>query len=69
MVFMSLPDNEPHGQYPGVFDYWFQRFTEVQDDHYWALLIWDRIIITVIFHDPKCSTVEAPAPVCRSRQK
>jgi hypothetical protein len=91
MVFMSLPDNEPHGQYPGVFDYRFQRFTEVQDDHYWALLIWDRIIITVIFHDPKCSceqclfrpagavvqgqtsvrrsTVEAPAPVCRSRQK
>lgn len=53
-VFMSLPDNEPHGEYPGVFDYRFQRFTETQDVHYWALLIWDRIIITVIFHDPKC---------------
>jgi hypothetical protein len=61
MIFMSLPDNEPHGQYPGVFDYRFQRFTEVQDIHYWALLIWDSIIITVIFHDPKCSCEQ-----CRS---
>jgi hypothetical protein len=61
-VFMSRPDNEPHGQYPGVFDYRFQRFTEVQDIHYWALLIWDRIIITVIFHDPKCSCEQ-----CQSR--
>jgi hypothetical protein len=53
-VFMSVP-NEPYGQYPGVFDYRFQRFSEGQDIHYWALLIWDCIIITVMFHDPKCS--------------
>jgi hypothetical protein len=62
-TFMGLADNEPQGQYPGVFAYRFQRFTEALDVHYWALLIWDRIILTVIFHDPRCDCMQ-----CRSRR-
>jgi len=63
-TFMSLPDNESHGRYPGVFAYRFGRFTdEVQDVHYWALLIWDRIIVTIIFHDPTCDCEQ-----CRTRR-
>jgi hypothetical protein len=54
-AFMSLPDNEPDGRYPAVFDYRFQNVTEGQTNaHYWAMLLWDRIIITVVFHDPAC---------------
>lgn len=54
-VFMALPDNGEHGQYPGVFAYRFQNLTEEQvKAHYWAMLFWDRIIITVAFHDPAC---------------
>ena len=51
LYFANLPDNKPHGIYPGVFDYRFQKFSV---EHYWALLLWDRIIVTVIFHDPTC---------------
>jgi hypothetical protein len=62
-AFMSLPDNEPHGQYPGVFDYRFQNLTEAHANaHYWAMLFWDRIIITVAFHDPAC-----PCEECQHR--
>jgi hypothetical protein len=50
--FVGLPDNPPRGKYPGVFDYRFQKFSEA---HYWAMLFWDRIIMTVIFHDPSCT--------------
>ena len=50
--FVGLPDNPSHGRYPGIFDYKFQMFPE---GHYWALLFWDRIIMTVIFHDPACT--------------
>ena len=54
-AYMSLPDNEPHGQYPGVFDYRFQNLTEAHvNAHYRAMLFWDRIIMTVAFHDPAC---------------
>jgi hypothetical protein len=50
-VFINLPDTPSRGQYPGVFDYKFLKFPEA---HYWALLFWDRIIVTVVFHDPSC---------------
>jgi hypothetical protein len=44
-AFVALPDNEEHGQYPGVFAYRFQNFTEAHvNGHYWAMLFWDRII-------------------------
>jgi hypothetical protein len=52
LYFVGLPDNPSRGQYPGVFDY---KFQEAPEGHYWALLLWDRIIMTVAFHDPACS--------------
>ena len=49
----SLSDDETHGRYGGVFDY---RFRVIETDlgklNYWAFLIWDRIIMTLYFHDP-----------------
>ena len=49
----DLPDDVTHGRYCGVFDY---RFRSFETDHgklnYWAFIIWDRIIVTVYFHDP-----------------
>ena len=49
----DLPDDETHGRYPGVFDYRFNAFeTDLGKLNYWAFLIWDRIIVTVCFHDP-----------------
>jgi hypothetical protein len=57
-VFVNLPENPSrgHGEYPGVFDYKFQKYPE---GHYWALLFWDRIIMTVLFHDSSCSCDKA----------
>jgi hypothetical protein len=46
---------QSRGLYPGVFDYKFEKFPESNNLHYWALLLWDRIIIRVIFHDPACA--------------
>ncbi len=46
---------QSRGQYPGVFDYKFDKFPESGDLHYWALLFWDRIIVRVAFHDPACA--------------
>jgi hypothetical protein len=49
-------NHDSRGRYPGVFDYRFDHFTEAAPAsvHYWALMLWDRIIVTVIFHDPDC---------------
>lgn len=54
-VFMSVAGNTEYGAYPGIFAYRFHKFTEANDLNYWALLLWDRIIITVAFHSPNCS--------------
>jgi len=51
---IGLPDNPVRGQYPGVFDYKFAKFAEVHNFNYWAMLLWDRIIMIVKFHDPAC---------------
>lgn len=55
------------GTYPGVFDYKFDTFPEAKNLHYWLLLLWDRIIVRVAFHDPTCTcttcTPERPAEV------
>jgi hypothetical protein len=48
---------QSRGLYPGVFDYKFETFPESNNLHYWALLLWDRIIIRVVFHDPACTCV------------
>jgi hypothetical protein len=52
-VFMQQPGNDAKGIYPGAFDYRFRTFN-VRGGylHYWAILLWDRIIITLIFHTP-----------------
>ena len=50
----NLPDDKTHGRYAGIFDYRFRVF-ELDFGkklHYWAFLIWDRIIMTGAFHDP-----------------
>lgn len=52
LAFDKLSESKSRGRYPGVFDYKFQNFPEA---HYWALLLWDQIILTVIFHDPSCT--------------
>lgn len=63
-VRISLPDERPpddffllaeeatRGLYPGVFDYRFARFPEVHNFQYWTMLLWDRLILMVTFHDP-----------------
>lgn len=51
---LGLPDDPVHGQYPGVFDYKFAKFAEVHNFNYWAMLVWDRIILIMTFHDPAC---------------
>jgi hypothetical protein len=48
---------EAHGAYEAVFSYRFEHFKDDANEHsihYWALLLWDSILITVIFHDPAC---------------
>lgn len=61
-MFMRLGGIAEHGAYPGVFAYRFHKFPEANDLHYWAMLLWDRIIITVLFHDPSCSCPECILP-------
>ena len=49
----GLADDEIYGVYGGVFDYRFRIVdTDLGKLNYWAFLIWDRIIMTVYFHDP-----------------
>ena len=49
---------EARGRYPGAFDYKYQLYEDPKNPtfklHYWALLLWDRIIAIVAFHDPDC---------------
>ena len=49
----DLPDDLTHGRYPGIFDYRFRSFElEGGKLNYWGMLLWDRVILTVAFHDP-----------------
>jgi hypothetical protein len=47
------------GIYPGVFDYKFDTFPEAKNLHYWLLLLWNRIIVRLHFHDAACT-----CPMC-----
>lgn len=65
----DLPDDVTHGRYPGIFDYRFRCFDVDEGKlHYWGMLLWDKIIITVAFHDPwtcdceKCVAALAALP-------
>mgnify|MGYP001614184528 CR=1 FL=1 len=54
----------PHkGQYGAVFDYKFRVAPELNNFNYWGLLFWDRLIVTVAFHDPEC-----PCDSCRAHR-
>jgi hypothetical protein len=53
------------GKYCAVFDYKFRTFPEAENLHYWALLLWDQIIIIVMFHDPQCQCERC----CRTRDQ
>ena len=50
----GLRDEPIRGRHPGVFDYKFAKFPEVHNFNYWAMLLWDRIIMIMKFHDPAC---------------
>jgi hypothetical protein len=40
-----------YGKYPGVLAYQFDAYPEITPTgHYWALMFWDSIIITLVFH-------------------
>ena len=52
---LGLPDHPIRGQHPGVFDFKYAKFPTINNFNYWALLLWDRIILIVKFHDPACS--------------
>ena len=49
--FQAFTGNHPsYGQYPGALDYQFEAYPEMTPTgHYWALLFWDSIIVTVAF--------------------
>lgn len=53
--FFALLDKPVQGKYPGVFDYRFMTFPEMNDFNYWGMLLWDRIILIVAFHAPSCN--------------
>jgi hypothetical protein len=52
---MALWDTPSQGQYPGVFDYKFATFPQLLNFNYWAMLLWDRVILIMSFHDPTCT--------------
>jgi hypothetical protein len=47
------------GPYPGIFAY---RYIKTDTGQYWALLLWDAVIITVMFHDRVCQRAECVPP-------
>lgn len=66
--FMAEIQPPERGKYPGAFAYRFHAFIEGPSRaHYWAFLLWDRILLTMAFHDPQCgcescrATDEIPA--------
>ena len=50
----TLHDLPSRGAYPGVFDYKYIQIPELNDFNYWGLLFWDRLILIMAFHSPKC---------------
>jgi len=52
---IALADAKSEGSYPGVFDYKFTQLPELNDFNYWAMLLWDRVILIIPFHGLDCS--------------
>ncbi|PIU29438.1 MAG: hypothetical protein COT09_00825 [Candidatus Hydromicrobium americanum] len=46
--------SESKGDYPGVFDYKYVELEELNFFNVWLFLLWDRIIIMTVFHNPLC---------------
>jgi len=53
-VLLFARTTSSRGTYPGVFDYKFDKFPEANNLHYWLLLLWDRLIFRIAFHDLTC---------------
>jgi len=53
-IFQYVRDTHSRGNYAGIFDYKYIKPKGDNNIHYWALLFWDKIIMTAIFHDPDC---------------
>ena len=60
-VLLFASRTNSRGTYPGVFDYKFDKFPESNNLHYWLLLLWDRLIFRVSFHDPHCACEKCEA--------
>jgi hypothetical protein len=59
--FFVLSGKENHGKYPGVFDYTSAAYPQEHNFNYWAMLLWDRIILTMGFQAPACGCAECRA--------
>jgi hypothetical protein len=61
--FALVRETDSRARYPGVFDY---KHIVVVDPsftlHYWALLLWDKTIVIVAFHDPDCTCEKCTPP-------
>jgi hypothetical protein len=53
-LFSSLPEVPEYGDYPGVFSYRYTQLVKPNGLHYWAMLFFDKVIITACFHDTQC---------------
>jgi len=53
--FFYISSTPSRGQYPGVFDYKYIDSPKYYNFHYWGMLFWDKLIVSVAFHDPSCS--------------
>ncbi|GJL79691.1 MAG: hypothetical protein NPINA01_26800 [Nitrospinaceae bacterium] len=52
--FFSLNDKPFLGKHPGVFDYKYTQFPEVHNMYLWGMLLWDSLIMLIMFHDLDC---------------
>lgn len=64
-LFSYVRDTPSRGQYPGIFDYKYTKFSANDKPHLWvwAVLLWDCIICMINFPDPESSMDE-----CRATQ-
>lgn len=56
--FFALAGKEDRGRYPGVFAFTPAAYPDFHGFNYWAILLWDRIILTVGFQWPTCQCAE-----------
>ena len=64
---IGLLEDEGHGHYPGAFDYqFFVVETDLGRVHFWTLLFWNQILVTVSFHDPwSCQCEDCTSAVAK----